>query len=124
MLTRSARSRSGGRYAELGAAVDAAEAAGRTHVDVQLNPGVMEVCCSAFPPPEFEPRREKRKNSAHCGPRSVCGARSPVRGVVIFLPPPLPSRTNRTRRVPHPVLIGHAASAGHPLAAGHRVGAV
>ena len=44
MLTRSARSRrSGGRYAELGAAVDAAEAAGRTHVDVQLNPGVMEV---------------------------------------------------------------------------------
>ena len=25
-------------------------------------------------------------------------------------PPPLPSRTNRTRRVPHPVLIGHAAS--------------
>ena len=25
-------------------------------------------------------------------------------------PPPPPSRTNRTRRVPHPVLIGHAAS--------------
>ena len=25
-------------------------------------------------------------------------------------PPPFPSRTNRTRRVPHPVLIGHAAS--------------
>ena len=24
-------------------------------------------------------------------------------------PPPPPSRTNRTRRVPHPVLIGHAA---------------
>ena len=25
-------------------------------------------------------------------------------------PPPLPIRTNRTRRVLHPVLIGHAAS--------------
>ena len=25
-------------------------------------------------------------------------------------PPPPPPRTNRTRRVPHPVLIGHAAS--------------
>ena len=25
-------------------------------------------------------------------------------------PHPTPSRTNRTRRVPHPVLIGHAAS--------------
>ena len=25
-------------------------------------------------------------------------------------PPPLPSRTTWTRRVPHPVLIGHAAS--------------
>ena len=25
-------------------------------------------------------------------------------------PPPPPLRTNRTRRVPHPVLIGHAAS--------------
>ena len=27
-------------------------------------------------------------------------------------PTPPPSRTNRTRRVPHPVLIGHAASLG------------
>jgi hypothetical protein len=27
-----------------------------------------------------------------------------------FGPPPPPSRTNLTRRVPHPVLIGHAAS--------------
>ena len=26
------------------------------------------------------------------------------------LPPHTPLRTNRTRRVPHPVLIGHAAS--------------
>ena len=27
-------------------------------------------------------------------------------------PPPPPARTNRTRRVPHPVLIGHARAAG------------
>ena len=32
--------------------------------------------------------------------------------------PPAPPRTNRTRRVPHPVLIGHAASLT-PLLIGH-----
>jgi hypothetical protein len=33
-------------------------------------------------------------------------------GDVVFFggPPPLPPRTDWTRRVPHPVLIGHAAS--------------
>jgi len=31
-------------------------------------------------------------------------------GVRLGPPPPPPLRTNRTRRVPHPVLIGHAAS--------------
>ena len=32
-------------------------------------------------------------------------------------PPPPPSRTNRTRRVLHPVLIGHAASLSQAVAA-------
>jgi hypothetical protein len=32
-------------------------------------------------------------------------------------PPPIPLRTNRTRRVPHPVLIGHAASPASPISA-------
>ena len=31
-------------------------------------------------------------------------------GSIPRAPPPPPLRTNRTRRVPHPVLIGHAAS--------------
>jgi hypothetical protein len=37
------------------------------------------------------------------------GALAATRGGAALAPPPLP-RTNRTRRVPHPVLIGHAAS--------------
>jgi len=32
------------------------------------------------------------------------------RGADAQVPPPPPPRTIRTRRVPHPVLIGHAAS--------------
>ena len=34
----------------------------------------------------------------------------PARSLRRAAPPPTPSRTNRTRRVPHPVLTGHAAS--------------
>jgi len=30
--------------------------------------------------------------------------------ILVSLSPPPPPRTNRTRRVPHPVLSGHAAS--------------
>ena len=40
------------------------------------------------------------------------------------VPPPHPPRTNRTRRVPHPVLIGHAAAVRRPGApAAHPGGA-
>jgi hypothetical protein len=57
----------------------------------------------------------------------VAGARRSRRGVVLYTwkmrqiaEPPPPPRTNRTRRVPRPVLIGHAASPPPPQGAGIR----
>ena len=55
--------------------------------------------------------RAGRSGGRRRAPTTRCGRRSP--------PPPPPSRTKWTRRVPHPVLIGHAAcrrskSAGAP----------
>ena len=49
------------------------------------------------------------------GPGPAFGPGAHLMEGAVRLPPlprtvPPPSRTNRTRRVPHPVLIGHAAS--------------
>jgi hypothetical protein len=51
--------------------------------------------------------------AARAVPRAACDmprTRAAGRGRARGGPPPPPPRTNRTRRVPYPVLIGHAAS--------------
>jgi hypothetical protein len=62
-----------------------------------------------------EGRRESVWRVAVLGARADGRVRAPAarEGLQLSLvdnPRPPPSRTNRTRRVPHPVLIGHVAS--------------
>ena len=57
-------------------------------------------------PPPARPRRTAPSRSGASARRSPSPPSSPSE------PPPPPPRTKWTRRVPHPVLIGHAASLG------------
>jgi hypothetical protein len=56
------------------------------------------------------PKARKTVFCAQCARLSHRRGQQGARGGPRQAPPPLLPRTNRTRRVPHPVLIGHAAS--------------
>ena len=69
---------------------------------------------AAQPPARFERPKtagSSRADSARSGSRgSAEEARAPWDYTAQDPPPPLPSRTNWTRLVPHPVLSGHVSS--------------
>ena len=76
----------------------------------RLRPAVPRPSPSA--PPRLSPgacRRGSRASQRRASwERGSSSSRTPLRSSPARRPPP--PRTNRTRRVPHPVLIGHAAS--------------
>jgi hypothetical protein len=88
---------------------------------LELHPS-WDLLCARKPVPDFA--RQAARGDAGEAPHGALAADAPdlapddsalrahVPGVEMALPPPppSPSRTKWTRHVPHPILIGHAAS--------------